>query len=153
MIVAYVFTGGDLDFSIKNLFFGTLESSDMWIYLLTTGFYIVLITTALSFIIKQHNIKSTLVKMFSPDKYGVTIIVLVSALCFEILVGARLTQNNWLFIFISFLVGFLILLLGPYFFRKMIMSKAKSLSEMKISQKINQIELNEFISDNIFRVI
>mmetsp|Transcript_21478 Transcript_21478/g.19051 ORF Transcript_21478/g.19051 Transcript_21478/m.19051 type:complete len:104 (+) Transcript_21478:408-719(+) len=75
IIVPYVLTAGDFDFYLKNFAFGIFETSDFYTYLFVTGAYICILTILLTFVIKKIRVGSSLVRMFSPDAFGVTCFV------------------------------------------------------------------------------
>ena len=150
IIVAHLSTTRNFDYTVKNIFFGSLNNSNFSIFLYITGAYVGILTFLISLLIRKREIKNTFVRLFSPDSFGVTIMVFVDALFIECLIASQLIENNYFVTFIVFIIGLFFSLLSLYFFRRLMKSQAMKLGALKFSKKLVEVPLSECIKDSKF---
>ncbi|CAI2366496.1 unnamed protein product [Moneuplotes crassus] len=153
IIAAHLVTAGEFDENIKHLLFNFNEDFQMSLFFFITGGYVGICSLLLSLTIERRTIKSFLVQWFSPDTFGVTLFVLYCALFIEVLVASQIIEGNYPMTVAVFIIGWLIYLYIPYFFRRIILDQGVKLKGFKMTKVVREVSLSKCLKDSKFQLM
>jgi len=142
LLAVYLSVAPEFGLSVRNSFFNNVEYP---IYLCVWGTLIFIVFVLANFLWHPVEVKSKIVRRFSPDRLGLSIFLFVAALFVEWLFITKLVYGNWIMSFIFFMLLFISNLIGPYVLMKITKKEMKGVKALKHFQfKIKTFTEKEF---------